>query len=79
MALSKMGEDLANKLKTISQDEDFIIGILSNIKSDAERGKMIDFIDIAKRRGDELTTDDLVMLSLILAKENNDNKQSSRR
>lgn len=76
MALSKMGEVLSSKLRTISADGDFIIGILSNIKSDEARTKMVDFIDIAKRRGDELTTDDLIMLSLILAKENSDKRQS---
>lgn len=77
MALSKVGEKLASKLKTISTDEDFIIGILSNIKSDIARSKMIDFIDIATIRGNELSADDLVMLSLILAKESNDKRQSN--
>lgn len=58
---------LIKRLKTISDDEDFIIGVISNAKHDDDRKSLIEYID----KGEKVTYEQLLMLSLWLGQERN--------
>jgi hypothetical protein len=66
MALSKISEELKNRLVSFYDNRDFLIGVMSNVKTDEKRQKMIDFMDKAEEVGDEITSDDLILLSVVL-------------
>lgn len=66
MALSKISEELKNRLVRFYDNRDFLIGVMSNVKTDEKRQKMIDFMDKAEEVGDEITSDDLILLSVVL-------------
>lgn len=67
--ITEISKQLVSVLKEIRDDKHFILGIASNVTSDKSRGKIIDFIEIAKSRGDAVTPDDIVALSVILGNE----------
>lgn len=57
-------KELVIKLKTISEDEDFIVGVVSNAKHNDDRKTLIEYID----KGEEVTYEQLLLLSVYLAK-----------
>lgn len=63
-------EKLEERLKNIYDDEDFVLGVMTNVKSDKGRIKIIDFIDMASRRQDDITPSDIAALSVIIGEEN---------
>ncbi len=67
--ISETGKQLMDMLKEIWYDRDFVCGTMSNAPNDAAWKKMIDYIQIAKRRGEEVTSDDILALSIVLGKE----------
>ena len=56
---------LIEKLKTISEDKDFIVGVISNAKHNDDRKALIKYID----EGEEVTYEQLLLLSLWLNQE----------
>lgn len=56
---------LIEKLKTISEDKDFIVGVISNAKHNDDRKALIKYID----EGKEVTYEQLLLLSLWLNQE----------
>ncbi len=69
MGLSETGKRLADMLIEISDDRAFIMGVMGSSPNDEAWSKIIDFITIAKRRGDKISTDDLLLLSYKIGKE----------
>lgn len=61
---------LFEKLKVVHPNKDFIVGVMSNVKTDSDRQTIIDFID----KGKEVTIENLILLSLHL---NNKSKHPS--
>ena len=61
--------ELVRELKRIRDDKDFVCGAMSNAGSDKAWEVMLDYIKMARRRGDELTSDTILLLSLDLAEE----------
>lgn len=55
--LTKTGEQLVRKLKGIWNDYDFVVGVMSYLKTDEERQILIDGIDAGL-----LTTDEEIVL-----------------
>ena len=55
--LTKTGEQLVRKLKGIWNDYDFVVGVMSYLKTDEERQILIDGIDAGL-----LTTDEAIVL-----------------
>lgn len=53
---------LFDKLKAIHPDKDFVLGVVSNAKTDDNYQAIIDFID----KGDEVTVDNIIALSILL-------------
>ncbi|MCD7919532.1 MAG: ribonuclease HI [Clostridiales bacterium] len=68
--LSNTAKQLIVELEKIRDDEDFILGVMSNAKSEDARGKLLDYIHMAKRMGDCVTSDDMAILSLTIGQEN---------
>ena len=62
--LSATGKDLMSLLKNIYNDHDFVCGAMSNAGDDEGWQEMIDFIHEAYNRGDIVTSDDILALSL---------------
>lgn len=56
---------LIEKLKTISEDKDFFVGVISNAKHNDDRKALIKYID----EGKEVTYEQLLLLSLWLNQE----------
>lgn len=63
-------EKLEERLKNIYDDEDFVLGVMTNVKSEKGRIKIIDYIDMASRRQDDITPSDIAALSVIIGEEN---------
>lgn len=63
-------EKLEERLKNIYDNEDFVLGVMTNVKSEKGRIKIIDYIDMASRRQDDITPSDIAALSVIIGEEN---------
>ena len=70
MALCATGKELVKELRGIWDDKDFVRGAMNNAGREAAWKKMLDYILIAKQNGDEVTSDDILLLSLVLGEEN---------
>lgn len=64
-ALTKTEEQLVRKLKRIWNDYDFLIGVISYLKTDEERQKLIDSIDAGLLTNDE----EIVLFALDIQQE----------
>ena len=71
--------ELVKLLRNIYNDHDFVCGTLSNCDCESAWRKMYDFIRTAKRRGDDLSSDDILLLSLIFGEESNAEKDKKQR
>lgn len=60
---------LRERLKHIWNDKDFINGTICLLEDELHISKMIDYLEIAEERGDEVTSDDVLALALIFDKE----------
>ena len=69
MHKSDILEKLLNRVKPICDTQEEIDAIPLYVKSDYYRNKIIDFIDIADKRGDVITADQLMTLTIILSNE----------
>lgn len=58
--LTELEKELVKKLRTIWNDKEFVIGVLSHLKDDEERGELIEFID----NNDDVTSEAVTLLSL---------------
>lgn len=61
--LTETEKELVKKLRAIWNDKEFVIGVLSHLKDDEERGEIIEFID----SNDDVKSEDAVLLSLDIA------------
>lgn len=53
---------LFDKLKEFSPDKDFVIGVISNVDTDENYQKIIEFID----KGEGVTVESIIALSVLL-------------
>ena len=58
--LTETEKELVKKLRDIWNDKEFVIGVLSHLKDDEERGEIIEFI----ASNDNVKSEDVVLLSL---------------
>lgn len=58
--LTETEKELVKKLRDIWDDKEFVIGVLSHLKDDEERGEIIEFI----ASNDNVKSEDVVLLSL---------------
>lgn len=58
--LTETEKELVKKLRGIWNDKEFVIGVLSHLKDDEERGEIIEFID----SNDDVTSEQIDLLSL---------------
>ena len=58
--LTEVEKELVEKLRIIWDDKEFVIGVLSCLKDDEERGEVIEFID----NNDDVTSEQIDLLSL---------------
>lgn len=64
--LSETGQALMDMLIEIDNDQDFVLGVMCNAGNDTAWQKIIDFINYAKSVGDEISTEQLIRISLYL-------------
>ena len=67
----KPRQALEKKLREIWDNEEFTVGVISNAETEENWVILSEFIDMAAKRGDDLISDDLVALSLVLGNERN--------
>lgn len=67
-----MTDDFEKALKTISQDAEFVGGIVSGLKKEWQRQKMLEFIEYGKSINDIPTRSELVALMLALRKKDDE-------
>ena len=58
-------QELIEKLKSISTDKEFILGVISNVTHDEDRIAIIEYID----KGEEVSYEQLLLLSVWLDQE----------
>lgn len=61
---------LIEKLKTISEDNDFLVGVISNAKHNEDREAIIEYID----KGEEVSYEQILLLSVWLGRERKNKK-----
>ena len=69
MPLSESEIKLRGLLKEIRDEKNFVNGMLSGLRQCDKTDKMINFIEMAKKRGDILSADDITMLTIRFRKE----------
>lgn len=65
-------DNFEKALRAISKDADFVGGIVSGLKKEWQRAKMLEFIEYGKSIGDIPTRSDIVALMMVLRKEDNE-------
>ena len=69
-------KELMTLLREIYDDHDFVCGAMSNSGGEDGWKKMIDYIHFAKQNNKNITSDDILALSLVLGDE--EDSKSSR-
>lgn len=67
MAAQSAADVLRPLLRDVYDDDDFVEGVIAVAREEENRRVIIDFIAHAKDVGDEVTSDDLLMLAIYLA------------
>ena len=62
---AKIKNALIEKLKSVSTDNDFIIGVISNAKHDVDRKAIIEYIE----KGENVSYEQILLLSVWLGQE----------
>lgn len=65
--LSETGKKLADKLKQLYDNPDYICGVMSNAPGDDNWRLLLDYMDTAERLYEEVTSDDILALSVVLS------------
>ena len=68
-ATAEIKSKLIEKLKTVSEDKDFLVGVISNAKHNDDREAIIEYID----KGEEVTYEQILLLSVWLSRERKKN------
>lgn len=64
---SPIDKTLEALLRTVYDDDDFVEGVIGEAANEENRSVIVDFIEKAHEVGDELRSDDLLMLAIYLA------------
>ena len=77
--MSSTGKKLMQMLREIDDRGDFVAGVVSNAPDDTAWQQMIDFLNVAKDEGKEVTYEMMVNLSVMLGKEFDERKTTERK
>ena len=70
---------LMEELKKIYNDKDFVCGTSSILGYESTRKSMLDFIQTAKSRGDDITSDNVLLLAMRLRDEEDSRREIRQR
>ena len=68
---------LMEELKNIYNDKDFVCSTSSILGDEKNRRKMLEFLQAAKEHGEDVTSDDVLLLAMKMRDEE-DNRRESR-
>lgn len=68
---------LMAELKNIYDDKDFVCSTSSILGNERNRKKMLEFLQAAKERGEDVTSDDVLLMAMEM-REEEDNRRGSR-
>lgn len=68
MSYQNIRDELIVRLKSIYNNRDFVVGVLSNAQHPDDRRQIIDYIDA----GNEVTIENIILLSVHLDQKRND-------
>jgi len=57
--------ELRELLKELWDDKDFINGTICGLKDEEHMAKMIDFIEMSKENGDHISSDEVLLLTVV--------------
>ncbi|MBO4396451.1 MAG: ribonuclease HI [Eubacterium sp.] len=72
--MSETGKELMKLLKEIYDNHDFVCGSMSNAGGEAAWNRMKEYIQYKKQNKLEITSDEILALSLVLGDEFGENK-----
>ena len=64
-------------LKRFYNNRDFVCGTICNCRDEEGRKILLDFIEEAERRGDKHSSDDILLLSVIIGRQRTAAKQAA--
>ncbi len=67
--MNKNETKLRGLLKDIWDDKDFINGTICGLKDEEHIVKMTEFIEMSREKGDRITSDDVLLLTVVFNKE----------
>ena len=79
MKISDVKQELMSELKLIWNNKDFVCGAMSNAGSEAAWKKMLDYIQTAKKHGESVSSDEILLMSLDIGKTDSQIELVSRR
>ena len=62
---TQIGKKLLNMLQKVWNNEDFIIGVMNNVRGDEKRKQLIDFIEADNTDSDDITLESLAIAGII--------------
>lgn len=62
-----LDETLEAELRTVWNNDDFVLGVMTNAGAGEGRETVLAFIEKAHELGDDITSDDLLLLSVAIA------------
>lgn len=68
--MNNIKKDLIYELRQIWNNKDFVCGVMSNAGSEESWEKMYQYIVNAKESGEEITSDEILLMSLGLSSNN---------
>ena len=68
--MSDTMRNLTVELKKIWDNRDFVCGVISNAGDEKSWSIILDYIDTARKKGVQISSDEILFLSLDLAEEN---------
>ncbi len=68
---TKIKKELIEKLKTISEDKEFLLSVINSVKNTDDRKAVIEYID----NGEDVTYENVILLALTIyeSREENNN------
>ena len=75
--MSEIGKELMRLLKEIYDNQDFVCGAMSNAGSEKAWEKMRDYIVYAKAHEHEVSSDELLLLSLSLGEKETESEHAA--
>ena len=77
--MSSTRKELADRLKQIYYNKDFVCGVISILHTESAMKVMLDYIDTANELAEDISSDELILLALHLRDQEDDKGNKEKR